>query len=246
MTDVSKIFHVNRRTIKRTWDRAVRNLNDPHVGLLRASPHKNRQARNKKWNTDEIREAVKEIPRHQRRSIRSLASALQVPRSTLHRMKNTDDDPVIRPHNSVLKPLLTNEHQFQRVCYAAMHLNGDDHRYDDFYQHVHVDEKWFYLTEQQMRMYLAPDEPNPLRVSQKKSDVMKVMFLAAIARPRYDDDGECTFDGKIGMWPFVERKAAQRNSINRPAGKMETKPIGVTRTVYTSEGPFLSYGHLML
>ena len=90
--------------------------------------------------------------------------------AALHRMKNNDDDPVIsRPHSTVLKPLLSNEHQFQRVCYAAMHLNVDDHLYDNFYQHVHVDEKWFYLTEQQMRMYLvAPDEPDPLRISQKR------------------------------------------------------------------------------
>ena len=83
-------------------------------------------------------------------------------------MKNDDDDPVIRPQTSVLKPLLTNEHQFQRVCYAAMHLNGDDYLYVNFYQHVHVDEKWFYLTEQQLRMYLAPDKPDPLHVSQKR------------------------------------------------------------------------------
>jgi hypothetical protein len=232
LTAVSKLFHVCPRTIKRTWERAIQNHDNPHVGVLRASPQKNQVARNKKWNTDELREAVKAVPLHQRRSLRLLSGALEVPLSTLHRMRKNDDDQVIRPHTSVLRPLLTNEHQFQRVCYAAMHLNRNDYRYDDFYQHVHVDEKWFYLTEQQMRMYLAPDEPVPLRVSQKKSDVMKVMFLAAIARPRYNDDGECTFDGKIGMWPFVERKAAQRGSINRPAGTIETKAIGVTRTVY--------------
>ena len=42
-----------------------------------------------------------------------------------------------------------------------------------------------------MRIYLAPGEVVPLRVLQKKSDVMKVMFLAAIARPRFNDAGEC-------------------------------------------------------
>ena len=232
LTAVSKMFHVHPRTIKRTWERAIQNHNNPHAGLLSASPHKNQEARNKKWNADEIREAVKAVPHHQRRSLRLLAGALGIPLSTLHRMKNNDDDTVIRPHTSVLKPLLTNEHQFQRVCYASMHLNGNDHLYDDFYQHVHVDEKWFYISEQKMRIYLAPNEPVPLRVSQKKSDVMKVMFLAAIARPRYNDDDVCTFDGKIGMWPFIERRAAQRDSRNRPRGTIETKPIGVTRTVY--------------
>ncbi len=61
-------------------------------------------------------------------------------------MKNNDNDPVIWSHTSVLKPLTTsNEHQFQQVCYTAMHLNQDDHRFDNIYQHVYIDEKWFYV-----------------------------------------------------------------------------------------------------
>ncbi len=83
-------------------------------------------------------------------------------------MKNNDNDTIIRPHTSVLKTLLTNEHQFQGVCYASMHLNGNDHLYDDFYQQVHVDEKWFYISEQKMIIFLAPNEPVPLCVLQKR------------------------------------------------------------------------------
>ena len=44
---VSTLFHVSARTIKRTWQRAIKNLENPHVAVLRASPNKNRQARNK-------------------------------------------------------------------------------------------------------------------------------------------------------------------------------------------------------
>ena len=105
LTVVSKMFHVHPRTVKRTWEHAIRNHNDPHIALLRASPHKNQEARNKKWNPDEIREAVKAVPHHQRCSLRLLGGALGVPLSSLHRLKNNDDDPVIRPHNSVLKPV---------------------------------------------------------------------------------------------------------------------------------------------
>jgi hypothetical protein len=53
--------------------------------------------------------------------------------------------------------------------------------------------------------------------------MIKVMFLAAVARPRYDPEGECTFDGKIGMFPFVERVAAKRTSKNLEKRKVETK-----------------------
>jgi hypothetical protein len=46
----------------------------------------------------------------------------------------------------------------------------------------------------------APNEQRPLCVTQKK---------CAIVRPHYNNDDACTFDGKIGMWPFIGRKAAR-------------------------------------
>ncbi|KAG3154065.1 hypothetical protein PC128_g22450 [Phytophthora cactorum] len=34
------------------------------------------------------------------------------------------------------------------------------------------------------------------------------MFLAAVARPRYDLRRRTYFDGKLGIWPIVERVQA--------------------------------------
>jgi hypothetical protein len=31
------------------------------------------------------------------------------------------------------------------------------------------------------------------------------MFLSAVARPKYDNAGNCIFDGKIGVWAFVRK-----------------------------------------
>ena len=47
LTAVSKLFHVSAQTINRSWQRAIENLENPHVAVLRASQNKNRQARNK-------------------------------------------------------------------------------------------------------------------------------------------------------------------------------------------------------
>ena len=58
------------------------------------------------------------------------------------------------------------------------------------------------------------------------------MFLSAVARPRYIDATDHFWDGKIGIWPFIEWVPAQRSSINRPAGTLEMKNITVTRDVY--------------
>ena len=51
------------------------------------------------------------------------------------------------------------------------------------------------------------------------------MFLAAVARPRYDYEKGEMFDGKIGIWPFAEVVEAKRSSKNRPKGTPELKPI---------------------
>jgi len=40
------------------------------------------------------------------------------------------------------------------------------------------------------------------------------------------------FNGKIGMWPFVERVEAQRTTVNRPRGTMITKPVNCTKVRY--------------
>jgi hypothetical protein len=60
------------------------------------------------------------------------------------------------------------------------------------------------------------------------------MFLATIARPHYNDTGDCTFDRKVGIWPFEEGVAATLASARRPAGSIETKtkPVNVMAQQY--------------
>ena len=52
-----------------------------------------------------------------------------------------------------------------------------------------------------------------------------------MARPRYGDDGEVTFDGKIGIWPFVIESPAKKKSRHRQKGTLELKSLKVTRDV---------------
>ncbi|XP_058726901.1 uncharacterized protein LOC131598302 [Vicia villosa] len=93
------------------------------------------------------------------------------------------------------------------------------------YNTIHIDEKWFYMTKKSENYYLLQDEEVPLRTYKSKNFIEKVMFLAAIARPRFDAHGKEVFSGKIGIFPFVTQEPAKRNSINRVAGTLETKPI---------------------
>jgi hypothetical protein len=60
--------------------------------------------------------------------------------------------------------------------------------------------------------------------------LIKVMFLAgAVACPCFEAEGVCKFDGKIGMFPLIERVAAQQTSKNREKGVIEMKLLPVNK-----------------
>lgn len=147
---------------------------------------------------------VPSIPLSRRTTIRSLASQLNVSTSTLHRALKQGK---LRRHSNTLKPILKDENKKGRLrfCVSIIDANSlpNQPRFIDMHNIVHIDEKWFYTTSKTRRFYMLPDEQDPLRTVQNKNAIEKVMFLTALARPRYDAEGNCTFDGKIGVWPFV-------------------------------------------
>jgi hypothetical protein len=83
-------------------------------------------------------------------------------------------------------------------------------RVHHMYDTVHLDEKWFKLYKANTKYYLAKDEDLPYRSCPNKRYIGKVMFLAAVARPRYDFRRKRHFDGKIGIWYILEKSVAQR------------------------------------
>eukprot|EP00977_Amphora_coffeiformis_P022948 scaffold11984_cov94-Amphora_coffeaeformis.AAC.1 len=126
-----------------------------------------------------------------------------------------------------------------RVSYAINRLENGENGRKQFCagdNEIHIDEKWFFITELQLRTYLTQREKErgdtPSRYCKHKNHIIKVMFVTAVARPRFDENGECTFDGKIGIYPLVEQRRTQRRSINRPAGVLETQPITLSGSVY--------------
>ena len=95
---------------------------------------------------------------------------------------------------------------------------------------IHVNEKWFCISEKQLRVYLAPDEAMPERNAHNRDHLIKVvMFLCAFACPCHNAAGNCTFDGKVGMRPFVAQSVAQRTSVNRNKGDPVTKIVNCNK-----------------
>jgi len=229
-------FNCHHGTIGKIWKRACASRADPNIQAYRATPQKKgNSGRRQIYDREALAEALSALPIRKRRTLRAMAKRLGLSKSTLHRMVG-EDDKFILPHTNKLKPTLTEENKLTRLAYAALEVEspdgGNSYVFHDGDNVVHIDEKWFWVTEECLRYYLAKGEVPQARHVKHKSHILKVMFLAATARPRFDAQGNCTFDGKIGIWPFVERVQAQRSSNRRAAGTWETKPINVDKNTY--------------
>ncbi|ETV80633.1 hypothetical protein H257_06156 [Aphanomyces astaci] len=134
-------------------------------------------------------------------------------------------------HSISIKPQLTEANKAARLKWAFERL-GPDLMVHDMMDYVHVDEKWFYMTRVKKTLYLLPGEEPPHRSTKSKRFITKVMFLSAVARPRWNYNTNEWFDGRIGTWHFTQTVPAQRSSRNRPSGTMVTVPCTVTRDTY--------------
>ncbi|CAH9102271.1 unnamed protein product [Cuscuta epithymum] len=154
-------------------------------------------------------------------------------KSQVHRLVQAGE---IRSHSSAIKPFLTEENMKKRLEFCLLKLNprsiGLTPTFDAFYNYVHIDEKWFFLSKTTQKYYLHPAEIDPVRTCKSKRFITKVMFLTAVARPRFGRNEEVLFDGKIGIFPFTVIEAAKRASKNRVAGVLETKPmLSITKDI---------------
>lgn len=158
------------------------------------------------------------MPLRERQTIRSLANSIKMPKSTLHKRLQEGK---FRRHTNAIKFTLTEQNMKERVRFCTQMLDNlslpDDPTFKSLYNVIFIDEKWFYRTKKNQIYYLAPGEEIPRRAVKSKNFIEKVMFLAVTARPRFEN-GVCTFDGKIGIFPFTKLEPAKRKSPNRPRG----------------------------
>ncbi|KAM0831755.1 hypothetical protein ACQ4PT_065325 [Festuca glaucescens] len=170
--------------------------------------------------------AMEAIPPTERTTLEALSEALNMKKSTLHRRLK---EKKFRRCSSELKPSITPENIKQRLEYCLRNLEpaslAVEPTFKAGFNVVHIDEKWFHRTQKTENVYLTNTEEPPKRETKNKGHIQKIMFLSAMTRPRYDRDGNCTFDGKIGVWPYVEWVQAQKRSKNRLRGTWELKPM---------------------
>lgn len=209
LNEVAALFSVNVKTVSRIWQQAkTRVANGVAVDV--SSRKKGRVGR-KRVQID--LSAVSGIDLHQRTNIRSLSKAMKVAQTTIYRRIKDGD---IRPHTNAMKPHLSEEGKRERLKFCLSMLEPSSLTRQPFfknmYNYVHIDEKWFFLSKESERYYLLPEEREPLRTCKNKRFITKVMFLAAVARPRFDTIRNQEFSGKIGIFPFIYKEPAKRSS----------------------------------
>jgi hypothetical protein len=174
-------FQCSDKSVRRIWQLAKTHSIEETEAILRTlSPKKKKRCGRKRKIVDE--EQIKRIPLSKRKTIRSLAFQLNVSPSLIYRIKLRG---IVGRHRSTIKPLLSQKNMMDRLRFVLSKLRYSDGQdnFDPFFQSIHIDEKWFYLTKKNDRYYLVAGEHPPHRSIQSKNFIPKIMFLAAVARP---------------------------------------------------------------
>ena len=106
--------------------------------------------------------------------------------------------------------MLTTKQKDSRVNFVIDHLNLPCSQFISFDNLISLDEKWFYLQRVNQRIYLSPEETIPIRKTQSKKNIIKVMFLVAVSRPRRDYKRNEFFDGKFGCYPPCRKQRSTK------------------------------------
>lgn len=157
-----------------------------------------------------------------RTTIDDVAKHLGVSKAKVQRMKN---EGVIKRVSNTIKPYLTDNNNKDRLkwCLSCLTRVYPTILCSKGCLIVFIDEKWFYITRKALRYYIVPGEEQPTTTCKNKNYIPKIQILTVLARPRFDCNGNCTFDGKNRLLSTYE--PAKRSSVNRPAGTIEMKPI---------------------
>lgn len=222
--DLAREYDVDKRTIQRIGLSFRTEL--PGQDGIDLHRHRRKVCGRPKMPLSAIKSRIAAISPCKRRNIRGMAIKAELAPTTMFKALKR-----LKAHKCRrwLRPCLSEKQKLARLEWIVglAEKRGREWDFPDFDHWVHVDEKWFYLVKDGERIYVLPEEapPGAPRV-QNKRFITKVMFLAAIGRPHRHHNGRA-FDGKVGIWPFVETAVAERTSKNRPAGTEFLRPRAV-------------------
>jgi hypothetical protein len=81
--------------------------------------------------------------------------------------------------------------QGSACAFAVTNLNQVDNNFHPCQDSVHVDKKWFFISEKTLVFYIPGEKVPEGHHTQNKDHLIKVMFLCAIAQPWHNAAGKC-------------------------------------------------------
>ncbi|XP_074290311.1 uncharacterized protein LOC141617040 [Silene latifolia] len=229
INEVASMFNVTRKSIFSIWTAAKQQrVHEVHINVRSKIKGKKGKER-----IPCPLEAIMALDVSKRTTLKRLSKAIRHAPSTCHRWVKQG---LIKSHSSSIHPALSEDHKHRRLHFVMGKLVFDRLlrcvMFKDMGLIIHIDEKWFYMTNPKCRYYIGSNEALPYRSCKSKRYITKIMFLAAVSRPTYKENGEVLFDGKVGIWPFTYQEPAKRKSKNREAGTIVTKPVeSITKAV---------------
>jgi AraC-like DNA-binding protein len=104
------------------------------------------------------------IPLNMRTTLKSLAEALGVKKTTLYRLFKAGK---LRRHTNTIKPCLRDDNKRERLKYCVAMVDAlsvsSESKFIDMKNIIHIDEKWFNTTKKAKKFYMLPEEEDPLR-----------------------------------------------------------------------------------
>lgn len=184
----------------------------------------------KRKSRDELEVLTAKMPLQERSTFDGLAAGLDISIGLAHNLLK-EEGSFIQSVKSTIKPSLPEAQKWERVEWCLAMIDSktieEEETVDDM-----LDESWFLKTEIARRYFLTKGEKDPYRSTQHKSHIEKIMFLSAIARPRYDPGRKKNWDGKVLCEPIGDWVPAKKNSCRRPAGTLEWKNRNVDGDCY--------------
>jgi hypothetical protein len=190
ISELAQQLGFERKTVSRHWNNMQRKLaplldnqdEENHHGIIQqdahilfGTGHSSRRKGKYKYDRDELAEAVKRVPLKQRQTIRNLSSAAGVPHATIQRFlkprqpkvaEELLDVAIFKRHTSKLKPTLTELNKLSRFHFALEQINPitmnvRTPKFFAQFNKVHIDEKWFHLSQDGEKYILAEGEEPP-------------------------------------------------------------------------------------
>ena len=142
LSSLARKHHVHRSTTTRWFKVIKQHILEGNVVDVRTKKI-GTIGRKQKEYTDEF---LTSVPLYKRQTERGYAAALNVSKSTIHRLRKRGR---LRTHTSTNKPALTDQHKITRMKWVLSHITPipaeGDPLFEDMQQWIHIDEKWFFI-----------------------------------------------------------------------------------------------------